>query len=95
MSDRKEAEVDEALYSRQLYVMGHDAQKRLQSSNVLVVGLRGLGVEIGPSPSLSCFALAVSLVVCSQSGLAFDPQCLPPAARCPLLRIVYCSPPNS
>jgi ubiquitin-activating enzyme E1 len=38
--------VDEALYSRQLYVFGHEAQKRLSESNVLIVGLRGLGVEI-------------------------------------------------
>ncbi len=28
------------------YVLGHDAMKRMQSSNVLVSGLRGLGVEI-------------------------------------------------
>ncbi|XP_067095824.1 ubiquitin-like modifier-activating enzyme 1 isoform X1 [Osmerus mordax] len=41
-----DAEIDEGLYSRQLYVLGHDAMKRMQSSNVLVSGLRGLGVEI-------------------------------------------------
>ena len=39
--------IDEGLYSRQLYVMGHEAMQRMGSSNVLVVGLRGLGVEIG------------------------------------------------
>eukprot|EP00184_Porphyridium_aerugineum_P006310 CAMPEP_0184706368 /NCGR_PEP_ID=MMETSP0313-20130426/36723_1 /TAXON_ID=2792 /ORGANISM="Porphyridium aerugineum, Strain SAG 1380-2" /LENGTH=1155 /DNA_ID=CAMNT_0027167921 /DNA_START=364 /DNA_END=3832 /DNA_ORIENTATION=+ len=38
--------IDEALYSRQLYVLGHDAQRRMASSNVLVWGLSGLGVEI-------------------------------------------------
>ena len=27
-------------------MLGHDAMKRMQSSNVLVSGLRGLGVEI-------------------------------------------------
>lgn len=37
--------VDEALYSRQLYVMGHEAQRRMAESNVLLVGLNGLGVE--------------------------------------------------
>lgn len=26
--------------------MGHDAMKRMQNSNVLISGLRGLGVEI-------------------------------------------------
>ena len=32
------------LYS---YVLGHDAMKKMSSSNVLIVGLKGLGVEIG------------------------------------------------
>ncbi|CAN9516154.1 unnamed protein product [Ophioblennius macclurei] len=40
------AEIDEGLYSRQLYVLGHEAMKRMQNSNVLVSGMRGLGVEI-------------------------------------------------
>lgn len=43
-SDKK---IDENLYSRQLYVIGHDAMQRMQKSNVLIVGLNGLGVEIG------------------------------------------------
>ncbi|XP_063100531.1 ubiquitin-like modifier-activating enzyme 1 isoform X1 [Cavia porcellus] len=38
--------IDEALYSRQLYVLGHEAMKHLQKSSVLISGLRGLGVEI-------------------------------------------------
>uniref|UniRef100_A0A8C6MRW1 Ubiquitin-like modifier-activating enzyme 1 n=1 Tax=Mus spicilegus TaxID=10103 RepID=A0A8C6MRW1_MUSSI len=41
-----EADIDESLYSRQLYVLGHEAMKMLQTSSVLVSGLRGLGVEI-------------------------------------------------
>lgn len=28
------------------YVLGHEAMKRMQNANVLVSGLRGLGVEI-------------------------------------------------
>ncbi len=52
-------EIDEGLYSRQLhvhtllhsllrrYVLGHEAMKRMASSDVLIVGLKGLGVEIG------------------------------------------------
>ncbi|NWI53327.1 UBA1 enzyme, partial [Calyptomena viridis] len=28
------------------YVLGHEAMKRMQTSNVLVSGLRGLGVEV-------------------------------------------------
>uniref|UniRef100_A0A8C5NCS9 E1 ubiquitin-activating enzyme n=1 Tax=Gouania willdenowi TaxID=441366 RepID=A0A8C5NCS9_GOUWI len=41
-----DAEIDEGLYSRQLYVLGHEAMKRMQISNVLISGMRGLGVEI-------------------------------------------------
>ncbi|CAK7313911.1 Ubiquitin-like modifier-activating enzyme 1 [Vulpes lagopus] len=41
-----ETDIDEGLYSRQLYVLGHEAMKHLQTSSVLVSGLRGLGVEI-------------------------------------------------
>ncbi|XP_067854572.1 ubiquitin-like modifier-activating enzyme 1 [Heptranchias perlo] len=40
------AEIDEGLYSRQLYVLGHEAMKRMKNSNVLISGMRGLGVEI-------------------------------------------------
>lgn len=43
----KNGDIDESLYSRQLYVLGHEAMKRMSSSHVLIVGLRGLGVEIG------------------------------------------------
>lgn len=39
--------IDEGLYSRQLYVLGHEAMKKMANSNVLVVGMKGLGVEIG------------------------------------------------
>ncbi|KAF2102838.1 ubiquitin-activating enzyme E1 [Rhizodiscina lignyota] len=47
------AEIDEGLYSRQLYVLGHEAMKRMGSSNILVVGLRGLGVEIAKNIALA------------------------------------------
>ena len=46
----KNGEIDESLYSRQLYVLGHEAMKRMGSSHVLIAGLRGLGVEIGRFP---------------------------------------------
>lgn len=38
--------IDEGLYSRQLYVLGHDAMKKMAKSSVLIVGCDGLGVEI-------------------------------------------------
>lgn len=48
-----DTEIDESLYSRQLYVLGHEAMKRMGSSNILVVGLRGLGVEIAKNIALA------------------------------------------
>jgi ubiquitin-activating enzyme E1 len=43
---RAPTEIDEGLYSRQLYVLGHDAMRRMATSDVLISGLGGLGVEI-------------------------------------------------
>ncbi|KAG7188057.1 hypothetical protein KM043_013222 [Ampulex compressa] len=40
------ADIDEGLYSRQLYVLGHEAMRRMATSDVLISGLGGLGVEI-------------------------------------------------
>lgn len=39
-------DIDESLYSRQLYVLGHDAMRRMATSDVLISGLGGLGVEV-------------------------------------------------
>lgn len=38
--------MDEDLYSRQLYVMGRDAQRKLGAAHVLICGMNGLGAEI-------------------------------------------------
>jgi ubiquitin-activating enzyme E1 len=46
-------DIDESLYSRQLYVLGHEAMKRMGLSDILVVGLRGLGVEIAKNIALA------------------------------------------
>jgi ubiquitin-activating enzyme E1 len=53
--DKKHAnsEVDESLYSRQLYVFGHEGQKRMASTHVLVVGLDGLGLEVAKNVILA------------------------------------------
>ncbi|XP_072571330.1 ubiquitin-like modifier-activating enzyme 1 isoform X2 [Paramormyrops kingsleyae] len=61
-----EADIDEGLYSRQLYVLGHDAMKRMQTSNVLISGLRGLGVEIAKNVILG----GVRSVTLHDQGLA-------------------------
>ncbi|KAG5187960.1 ubiquitin-activating enzyme E1 [Tribonema minus] len=46
-------EVDESLYSRQLYVMGREAQRRMATSDVLIVGVNGLGVEVAKNVILA------------------------------------------
>lgn len=47
------SEIDESLYSRQLYVLGKEAMLKMQHSNVLVVGMRGLGAEIAKNVVLA------------------------------------------
>uniref|UniRef100_G3MM20 E1 ubiquitin-activating enzyme n=1 Tax=Amblyomma maculatum TaxID=34609 RepID=G3MM20_AMBMU len=47
------ADIDESLYSRQLYVLGHEAMLRMARSDVLISGMRGLGVEIAKNIILS------------------------------------------
>ncbi|KAM4612885.1 ubiquitin-like modifier-activating enzyme 1 [Polymixia lowei] len=46
-------EIDEGFYSRQLYVLGHDAMHRMGTADVLIAGMRGLGVEIAKNVILS------------------------------------------
>jgi len=46
-------ELDEALYSRQIYVLGKEAMHKMTSCDVLIVGLRGLGVEIAKNVVLA------------------------------------------
>mgnify|MGYP004706445827 FL=1 len=45
--------IDESLYSRQLYVLGKDAMLKMASSNVLIIGLGGLGLEIAKNVALA------------------------------------------
>ena len=44
--------IDESLYSRQLYVLGEEAMKRMNASSALIIGMKGLGVEIGIDKSI-------------------------------------------
>lgn len=46
-------EIDEGLYSRQLYVLGHEAMKKMGLSNVLVSGMKGLGLEVAKNVILA------------------------------------------
>ncbi|KAI9193586.1 uncharacterized protein BJ171DRAFT_251536 [Polychytrium aggregatum] len=52
-STTSKPQIDEGLYSRQLYVLGHDAMQKMSTSNVLIVGLKGLGVEIAKNVILA------------------------------------------
>lgn len=45
-SELKNGDIDESLYSRQLYVLGVDAMRKMQNSDILISGLGGAGVEI-------------------------------------------------
>ena len=51
-------EIDEDLHSRQLAVYGRDSMRRLAASQVLIVGLDGLGVEVGALMTLQAFPLS-------------------------------------
>ncbi|KAF9580912.1 SPS-sensor component ptr3 [Lunasporangiospora selenospora] len=53
MDIEKENTIDESLYSRQLYVLGHEAMKKMGASNILIVGLKGLGIEIAKNVVLA------------------------------------------
>ncbi|KAG1656714.1 Ubiquitin-like modifier-activating enzyme 1 [Nymphon striatum] len=46
-------DIDDGLYSRQLYVLGHDAMRRMAKSDILICGMKGLGVEIAKNVILS------------------------------------------
>ncbi|KAJ3054414.1 SPS-sensor component ptr3 [Rhizophlyctis rosea] len=45
--------IDDGLYSRQLFVLGHEAMKKMSVANVLIIGLKGLGVEIAKNVILA------------------------------------------
>ena len=49
---QKSGDVDEGLYSRQLYVLGHAAQRSLSASAILLIGLSGArrARERAPAP---------------------------------------------
>jgi len=52
-AEEGEDTIDEELYSRQLYVLGHDAMKKMQKSNILLIGVAGLGVEVAKNLALA------------------------------------------
>lgn len=57
-------QLDEGLYSRQIYVLGTEAMKKMSTSTILILGLKGLGVEIAKNVVLAGV----------KSVTLFDPQ---------------------
>ena len=57
--------MDEKLYSRQLYVMGHEAQRRMMASSALLFGLSGLGAEVAKN----CILAGISSITLCDPGL--------------------------
>lgn len=53
MSATTNGDIDESLYSRQLYVLGKEAMLKMQHANVLIIGLQGLGIEIAKNVVLA------------------------------------------
>ncbi len=47
------SELDENLYSRQLYVLGHQAMQSIGAANILIMGMGSLGTEIAKNVILS------------------------------------------
>ncbi len=52
-SDFSSVPVDDKLYSRQLFAIGHEAMKKLTGGSVLIMGINGLGLEIAKSTILT------------------------------------------
>lgn len=77
------AEIDEGLYSRQLYVLGHEAMRKMAGSTVLISGMGGCGVEIGRC-SLGLPARWLVLSPCSLPPLtpSFLPRAGTPHSVC-------------
>ena len=46
MSDIKNLDIDESLYSRQLYALGKDAMCNMSQSKVFIAGMTGAGIEL-------------------------------------------------
>lgn len=53
MEQQNDKKVDEELYSRQLYVIGHEAMLKIMTMDVLIIGMDGLGQEIAKNICLT------------------------------------------
>ena len=54
MSEKaKDIKVDDDLYSRSIFTFGMETMKKLSSMKVIIIGMRGLGVETAKNIILS------------------------------------------
>jgi len=68
MEVEKEPKIDDGLYSRQVYVLGLEAMKKMSHSNILVVGMTGLGCEIAKNLILAGVA---SVTLCDEQQVTW------------------------
>ena len=64
--------VDEALYSRQLYVLGREGQAKMSGATVLICGLNGLGAEVAKNVILAGVKGVTESVEQVLNGVTFD-----------------------
>lgn len=80
-----EVALDENLHSRQLAVYGREVMQRMATSNVLISGANGLGLEIGESRETEAVVFegggSSSLFSCAHA-CARAPSCTSSAWRC-------------
>lgn len=69
--------IDEGLYSRQLYVMGHEAQKRMQASDVLIIGTWEVTRVVWWSYGSGSGCIVLFLVVCCDRSRLSLPSHVP------------------
>lgn len=65
--------IDEDLHSRQLAVYGRESMKRMSQASVLIMGLKGLGCEVGaclcaPCSKVLWFATQRAVSNCRAAG---------------------------
>ncbi|ELR14473.1 ubiquitinactivating enzyme E1 1, putative [Acanthamoeba castellanii str. Neff] len=71
--ERPTTNIDEGLYSRQLYVLNHADMLKITATDVLIVGLKGLGVEIAKNLVLAGVRALLPPWPCYRCSLA-DPH---------------------
>jgi molybdopterin/thiamine biosynthesis adenylyltransferase len=61
MSESDLTEEQKTTLNRQIYAFGYEAQAKISKANVLLIGLKGLGIEIG---AVFVFIFSIIVVFC-------------------------------